>query len=82
MYGPEVETHDDYVKIREMMKNVGGLANTNIFHSSLENVVNGPWFDAIRASWTSGNRLERCGIMCGDSVNLIQSQNAEIAYKE
>jgi MoaA/NifB/PqqE/SkfB family radical SAM enzyme len=82
MYGPEVETHDDYVTIRNMMKNVGGLANTNIFHASLENIVNGPWFDAIADSWNGDDRLERCGVMCGDSVNLIQAQNTEIDYKE
>jgi hypothetical protein len=28
------------------------------------------------------DRLERCGVMCGDSVNLIQAQNTEIDYKE
>ena len=65
-----------------MMKNVGGLSNTNIFHSTLENIVDGPWFKDISDSWSSDNRLERCGVMCGDSVNLIQAQNTEIVYKE
>ena len=82
MYGVEVESHSDYIKIRELITQAGGITKTNIFYNSLENIVNGSWFNIISDSWTNQNRLERCGIMCGETLNLIMSQNDEINYKK
>jgi len=80
LYGHNVEAHQDHYQIKQMINDSGGWINANIFHTSLENIVNGNWFKKIESSW-SGKRLERCGIMCGNAVNLIGSQNKEIKYK-
>lgn len=81
LYGPEVESHNDHVLIKNLMIQAGGNKNTNIFYSSIEQILQGPWFEIIKQSWTNGNRLERCGIMCGSNVNLIKDQNINIKYK-
>jgi MoaA/NifB/PqqE/SkfB family radical SAM enzyme len=81
LYGHEVEGHQDHYYIKQMMHKTGGWKMANIFHTSLNDIVNGGWFKEIEASWGSNKRLERCGIMCGDTVNLIGSQNKEVKYK-
>lgn len=82
LYGPEVESHDDHIKIIDMMRHAGGLRQTNIFHNNLKNIVDGEWFKIISESWQNDKRLERCGIMCGSDINLIGYQNEEIRYKQ
>jgi MoaA/NifB/PqqE/SkfB family radical SAM enzyme len=82
LYGPEVETHKDHFKLKEMIARAGGLTATNIFHATLEKIINRGWFDIIEQSWQTENRLERCGMMCGERVNLIRSQNKDIKYKK
>ena len=83
LYGPEVETHPDHVKIKKLLSQAGGITKTNIFYSSLEDIIDGGWFDFIEKSWSDPEfRLERCGIMCGDTLNLIGCQNTEIEYKK
>jgi MoaA/NifB/PqqE/SkfB family radical SAM enzyme len=79
MYGTEVESHPDHLKLSQMIASAGGYKNTNIFHSSLSEILNGPWFDIIEQSW-SDNRLERCAIMCGSDINLIGNQNLHVKY--
>ena len=81
LYGAEVEGHADHVLIKELMARAGGLTATNVFHASLQNIVDGKWFKVIEKSWEDGNRLERCGIMCGEKINLIGKQNTEVTYK-
>ena len=76
MYGYEAEQTSDYHKIRELM-NDAGLHNTNVMHNTLENIVNGPWLQSLKESWTNENRLERCAVMCGSKVNLISDQNKD-----
>jgi MoaA/NifB/PqqE/SkfB family radical SAM enzyme len=80
LYGAEVETHPDHSRIKQLIHDSGGIKNTNIFYSSFKDIINGPWFAQIQQTWT-GNRLERCGMMCGKTINLIKSQNEEIEYK-
>ena len=80
LYGHNVEAHQDHYQIKQMMHNSGGWTTANIFHTSLQDIVNGSWFTEIESSW-SNKRLERCGIMCGDTINLIGSQNEEVKYK-
>lgn len=82
LYGPEVETSDDHIKIKTLLKNIGGWEKANIHHTDLENIVNGAWFDAIYESWRDHTRLDRCGMMCGIEVNPIGAQNTEIKYKK
>ena len=81
LYGPEVETHKDHLQIKQLMANAGGWDKVNVFYTPLRDIVNGQWFQEIEASWTNQNRLERCGIMCGKTVNLIKSQNDDVQYK-
>jgi hypothetical protein len=81
LYGPEVEGHKDHVKIKQLMARAGGWDKVNIFHTPLKQIVNGDWFDVISASWTNEDRLDRCGMMCGDGIDLIRSQNTEVKYK-
>ena len=81
LYGPDVEGTDDNIKMKKMIHTAGGLAFTNVFHATLEEIVNGSWFEIIEASWST-ERLERCGIMCGTNINLIGVQNQEVTYKD
>jgi len=81
LYGPEVESHEDHVKIKRLMTKAGGWDKVNIFHTSLKEIVNGDWFTVISDSWSNKDRLDRCGMMCGDGIDLIRSQNKEVKYK-
>ena len=81
LYGPEVENHPDHTLIKQLMAHAGGWNKANVFHTSLKDIVDGSWFETIAKSWTQGQRLERCGIMCGEKINLIQAQNQEVSYK-
>lgn len=82
MYGPEVETHPDHVKLKLMMAQAGGWTQANVFYTKLEDIVDGAWFEVLKRSWSGPDRLERCGVMCGETINLIGRQNEEISYKE
>jgi MoaA/NifB/PqqE/SkfB family radical SAM enzyme len=80
LYGLEAEQNSDHTKILQMMNDVGGKKYTNVFHTSLESIVDGPWFDRLKHSWTH-DRLERCAIYCGESIRLLKDQNTDITYK-
>ena len=80
MYGLEAEQTTDHAKIKSMMAAAGGSDRANVFQTRLQDIVDGAWFEQIQASWT-GDRLERCSIMCGSGVNLLADQNASIKYK-
>jgi len=82
LYGPEVEGTSDHAQIKKIMNSAGGLPATNIFYGKLKQIVEGNWFQLIRESWTNGQRLSRCGIMCGKDLNLIGEQNLDIIYKD
>jgi len=81
LYGHEVESHNDHALIKSLMIQAGGNKYTNIFYSSIEQILQGSWFEIIKQSWTNGNRLERCSIMCGTNFNLIKDQNINVKYK-
>ena len=53
----------------------------NCFKNSLEEIVDGAWFQYVKNSWTNSNRLDRCSILCGSAINLIGDQNTDIDYK-
>jgi MoaA/NifB/PqqE/SkfB family radical SAM enzyme len=80
MYGVEAEKSKDRDKILKMMADAGGKNYVNVFHASLESIIDGPWFEKIRESWNA-DRLERCAIYCGDSIKLLKDQNTDITYK-
>lgn len=82
LYGPTIDQHSDHGRIRDLMTQAGGWTQANVFHTALQQIVDGPWFQAISQSWTNSQRLSRCGIMCGDRINLIGDQNTEIVYKK
>ena len=82
LYGPEVENHPDHIKLKSLISKAGGWDKINIFHTPLKQIVDGPWFNLIESSWHNNDRLERCGMMCGDDINLIRSQNTEVNYKK
>jgi MoaA/NifB/PqqE/SkfB family radical SAM enzyme len=82
LYGPEEEIHPDRDLIKNLMIQAGGNKHTNIFYSTLQEILQGPWFDIIKQSWSNNTRLERCGIMCGSKINLIKDQNINIKYKQ
>jgi MoaA/NifB/PqqE/SkfB family radical SAM enzyme len=82
LYGPEVENHEDHVKIKQLMVKAGGWAKVNIFHTPLQQIVDGDWFKIISESWSNSDRLERCGMMCGDGIDLLKFQNTDVTYKK
>ena len=79
-YGVETANTNDYILIRNMMESVGGPDMANCFHTSLQDIVDGPWFRCIQNSWHK-QRLERCALICGEKINLIKEQNEFINYK-
>lgn len=80
MYGPEIGNHSDQARLLALMDQAGGMAQVNIFHSSLTSISEN-WLSIIAESWTNNQRLERCAVMCGSGINLIGSQNQEVTYK-
>lgn len=82
LYGIEVKRSSDYTKIKKLMDDVGGNLFTNVFFNSIKNIIDGPWFAAIKSSWDSESRLERCAITCGETINLVGQQNINIKYKQ
>lgn len=80
LYGPEAISHADHARLIHLIDTAGGWENISIFHKDLEYVMD-HWFPIIEESWQSCNQLERCGIMCGEEINLIKSQNKDIRYK-
>ena len=82
LYGPEVESTDDHVRMKALLKGVGGWQAANIHLTPLEQIVEGPWFSTIYNSWSSASRLRRCGMMCGSKTNPIGEQNDQILYKK
>lgn len=82
LYGPEVENHLDHIKLKSLIRKAGGWDKINIFYTPLKQIVDGPWFKIIEESWSNDDRLERCGMMCGEDINLIRSQNTEVKYKK
>ena len=81
LYGADAENYTDYQKLKSLMEYSGGEAATNVFHSPLENIVNGNWFKCLKESWGNHRRIDRCAMMCGDTINVVKQQNTDIQYK-
>lgn len=81
LYGPEVESTEDHVRMKQMLAQIGGTLQANCLHRSLEEIVSGDWFRLIEQSWATQERPERCSVMCGACINPIGVQNSEIDYK-
>lgn len=81
LYGADVENYNDHQKLKSLMNYSGGDAATNVFHSHLKDIVNGNWFKCLKESWENHQRIDRCAMMCGDTINVIRNQNIDIKYK-
>jgi hypothetical protein len=75
MYGFEAEQHADIMQLKNLFELAGGSKFANINYTSIENIVNGPWFETLMNSWSNSIRLNRCEVMCGEQLNLIGDQN-------
>lgn len=82
LYGPEVETTEDHMMMKRMLKQLGGSLKANCQYTDLQELVDGPWFRMISDSWGGPSRLQRCAVLCGACVNPIGVQNENISYKE
>ena len=71
LYGFEAENHHDYNRMQDLFRDAGGAHMANLNHTTLYNIVDGPWFETIHSSWTNGKRLERCAHQCGVDNNLV-----------
>lgn len=77
LYGPEIRHTEDHHRMIEWMQS----GPHNCLHHSLQECVEGAWFQRIAQSHSSPDRMSRCAHMCGTSVNPIGCQNSEIDYK-
>jgi MoaA/NifB/PqqE/SkfB family radical SAM enzyme len=75
LYGYEAEQHIDKDKLLEMIKISGGEELINLNSSTIDEIINGEFFQRIQESWTNTERLERCAMLCGSELNGIGSQN-------
>tara|TARA_Y100000310_G_C20557824_1_gene751474 strand:+ start:46 stop:1125 length:1080 start_codon:yes stop_codon:yes gene_type:complete len=80
LYGKDAEQHPDHIKLKQLWEQLGGSHKANIYHTPLKEVVEQTWFQQLERSWTNKDRLERCGAQCGDDVNHIGDQNANVEY--
>lgn len=76
LYGIESEASADHQEIRRMMAESG---HHNVWHTALRDIVDGPWFRAIQDQWQT-HRLERCVVMCGKKIRIIDDQNQHVKY--
>jgi MoaA/NifB/PqqE/SkfB family radical SAM enzyme len=74
MYGFESETHKDHNTLMSIINNLGGIKNINLNYTPLEDIISGPWFQAIEESWKD-NSIERCANQCSEGSNLIVAAN-------
>ena len=74
MYGFETENHRDHTAIMSIIDSIGGRQKINLHHTSIEDIISGPWFRSIESSWST-NSIERCANQCGKESNLIASAN-------
>ena len=81
LYGQEAESTVDHKKILDWMDDIGGADLSNAFSTDLADIIEGKWFKKIQSSWHD-DRLERCGLLCGDRINLLSPQNSTIKYKK
>ena len=74
MYGYEPEKHKDHYFLNNLINSIGGKEKINLNFTNLEDIINGPWFQAIEDSWKT-NSIERCAHQCGARGNLIKIAN-------
>ncbi len=78
LYGYEAEGHPDHKIFLDMIEAAGGFDNINLQKRSLEEIVNGKLYQAIKASW-SNKSLERCAQQCGAGSTLLKNANTDLA---
>ena len=82
MYGFEAEQHPDHDKLYALFDLAGGKEFANVKHTKIEDIVNGKWFETLEESWGNTNRLHRCGMICGEKVDIIKDQNKNIRFAQ
>ena len=75
IYGYEVESNNDTIELEKLFELAGGKEVANVNHTDIHQIINGAWFDKLESSWTADYKLERCGAICGDQIDLINDQN-------
>jgi MoaA/NifB/PqqE/SkfB family radical SAM enzyme len=80
MYGFEAEQHPDHERLITLFDIAGGKEMANVNHTPIDQIVHGKWFETLEASWTNDSRLHRCGMMCGEKVDIIKDQNKHIRF--
>lgn len=78
-YGHEPETHSDRERLFELIDRNGGLHSISIHSNSIESIVTGGVFQAIQASWSNEQRLQRCAHQCGVGNRSLIDANRELA---
>lgn len=76
MFGYEPERHKDHYTLNNIIESIGGREKINLNTTNLEDIVNGPWFQAIEDSWED-NSIERCAHQCGEQSTLIKEGNKD-----
>jgi MoaA/NifB/PqqE/SkfB family radical SAM enzyme len=76
MYGYESEQHPDHKLLYQLFETAGGKYLADINYTDINGIIQGPWFNTLIASWDNPDqRLNRCEVICGNSINLIGDQN-------
>lgn len=80
IYGIEAEAHPDHQRLFSLFDQAGGKERVNLYHNTLERIVNTDWFPVLERSWTNVGRLSRCGTQCGEHFNPVGAQNENVKY--
>ena len=80
MYGEESEQHDDHGRLYRLMDIAGGKECANVNFTAIDDIIHGKWFDTLEQSWTNEDRIHRCGVICGEKIDLIRDQNKNIRF--
>ena len=51
----------------------GGMEKINLQSTSIDNILQSNFFNAVKQSWSCGNKLERCANQCGVESNVLTS---------
>lgn len=77
-YGFEAEGHKDRQHLFEMIEQTGGFDKINLKHNSLKHIIQGEFFEHLKTSWSTQDRLERCANQCGIGISAYSKSAEEI----
>jgi len=73
MYGIDVENHPSRDELMNMIQTTGGLEKICLYHTEIDQILDGEFFTAVQNSWNSTHRLERCANQCGLVSDVLTS---------